>query len=279
MPRITKKDIYKEFGIDFVKHGKSTWHIQSPAGSIPPVLVDGNEKIGKGVYHFSTLPGCKDYNVTLANGKTVFIPGTCAGNCENGYCMRGRYAMQNVQNSLANKTVLAREHLDFLERAIMAQIKANKIKTVRIHVTGDFFSVEYLEMWKRIIASNPGTVFWTYTKETAAEKAFDEFENANIVKSNTPVIDGIDSKTNGYNFGHCDYIIAMYKFLKAMGKNVYICRCGIDDNQHCTNCTACAKCDVVLFLEHGTDYDAKSDPLYPELVNLINSQDDGFITK
>ena len=277
MPRITKKDIYKEFGIEFVKAGKTSWHINSPVGSIPPVLVDGNEKIGKGVYHFSTLPGCKEYNVTLANGETVYIPGTCAGNCENGYCMVGRYAMQSVRNSLANKTVLARENLEFLESAIMAQIKANKIKTVRVHVTGDFFSRDYLEMWKRIVKNNPGTIFWTYTKETAAENAFDGLENANIVKSNTPVLAGIDSKTNGYNFGHCDYIIALYKFLKAIGKSVYICRCGIDDNQHCTNCTACAKCDVVLFLEHGTDYNAKEDPLYPDLVELIESQDKSFI--
>ena len=106
MPRITKKDTYKEYGINFIKTGKTSWHIVTPIGDMPPVLVKGNKKIGN-VWHFSTLPGSKEYSVTLANGQRVTMCGTCAGNCENGYCMVGRYVMASVQNSLANKTVLA----------------------------------------------------------------------------------------------------------------------------------------------------------------------------
>lgn len=268
MPRITKKEIYKEFGIDFIKVGKSTWHIVSPVGDIPPVLVKGNKKIGN-VWHFSTLPGSKEYSVTLASGENVTMCGTCAGNCENGYCMVGRYVMASVQNSLANKTVLARDYMEFLNRAIRAQITADKIKALRIHVTGDFFSREYLNMWIDIVRDFPGVTFWTYTKETAAETAFDQFENANIVKSNIPGI--------GYNFGHIDYVIAIYNMLKDMGKSVYICRCGTDDMQHCDKCTACAKCEYVLFGEHGTDYDLKADPRYNEFSALVDSQDKSFI--
>lgn len=280
MPHITKKDIYQENGIELVKAGKSSWHIVTPIGHMPPVLVDGNKKIGKGVFHFSTLAGDLEYNVTIANGQKMTMRGTCAGTCENGYCVRGHYKVrQSVKNSLANKTLLAREHLDFLEKAINAQIKADNIKTIRIHATGDFFSVEYLEMWKRVITSNPNTIFWTYTKETNAEKAFDNLPNANIVKSNVPMLDNVNSTTNGYNFGHIDYIIALYNALKGLGKSVYICRCGIDENQHCTNCTACAKCDNVLFCEHGTEYNAKKDPRYNEFVELVNSQDKSFITE
>lgn len=52
--RITKKDIYKEFGIEY-KAGK----ILSPIGFINPLLVNGNSKIGDGVYHFSMLAGKK----------------------------------------------------------------------------------------------------------------------------------------------------------------------------------------------------------------------------
>ena len=268
MPRITKKDIYRENGIEFIKAGKSNWHIVTPIGHMPPVLVKGNEKIGN-VWHFSTLPGSKEYNVTIASGETVTMCGTCAGNCENGYCMVGRYAMANVQNSLANKTVLAREHLAFLNAAIRAQIKADKIDKVRIHVTGDFFSREYLDMWIGIVRDFPGVTFWTYTKEAAAEKAFDCFDNANIVKSNIPGI--------GYNFGHIDYVIAIYNMLKDIGKSVYICRCGTDDKQHCDTCTACAKCEYVLFGEHGTDYNLKADPRYNEFSAIVDGQDKSFI--
>lgn len=268
--RITKKDIYKEFGIDFIKAGKSNWHIVTPIGHMPPVLVAGNEKIGK-VWHFSTLPGSKEYDVTLANGNKETICGTCAGNCENGYCMGGHYKRrQSVKNSLANKTVLARDYMEFLDKAIRAQIIADHIDKLRIHVTGDFFSRAYLEMWTNIVKDFPATTFWTYTKEENAETAFDSFPNANIVKSNVPGA--------GFNFGHCDYIIAIYKMLKAMGKTVYICRCGIDDKQHCDKCTACAKAEYVLFLEHGTSYDPHKDPLFPEFERLVNEHGNIYLT-
>ena len=265
MPRITKRDIYREYGIEYFKAGKNAWHINTPIGHIPPVLVDGNDKIGKGVFHFSTLPGDLIYCVTLANGETVEMRGTCAGTCAGGYCVNGHYKRrQSVKNSLANKTELAREHMDFLKRAILAQIKADNIKFVRIHVTGDFFSRAYLNTWIEIIKANPDTTFWTYTKETAAENAFDSLPNANIVKSNIPEI--------GYNFGRAKYIIDIYNFLKGIGKPVYICRCGMDPNQHCTNCKGCAKSEYVLFLEHGTDYNAAVDPDFPALCKLIESQ-------
>ncbi len=270
---MTKKEIYAANGIQFDNKANK---ILSPIGWINPLLVDGNSKIGKGVYHFSTLAGSKEYTANI-NGEKVIVNGTCAGNCENGYCMRGNYNYQSCIDALAIRTVIAREYTSFCKAAIMAQIKAENVKTIRIHATGDFFSRAYLEMWKEIVKENPGVTFWTYTKETAAETAFDEFENANIVKSNVPALAGFDSDTNGYNFGHIDYIIALYDFLKAMNKSVYICRCGIDKNQHCTNCTACAKCENVLFIEHSTGYNAAKDPRYNEIVRLIESQDKSFI--
>ena len=266
MPKMTKKEIYKEFDIEFDnKSGK----ILSPIGWIPALLVDGNGKIGKGVYHFSTCPGTKEYSATI-NGVLYTTFGTCGSDCIGCYGMTGNFARYGY-DSLVVRTVIAREYMDFCRRAIMAQIKADSVKTIRIHATGDFFSVEYLEMWKDIIANNPGTVFWTYTKEYAAETAFDSFSNANIVRSNVLDI--------GYNFGHCDYIMSLYKALTGLNKSVYICRCGIDKNQHCTNCTACAKCENVLFLEHSTSYKAEKDPLYSEFVDLVNSQGDKFLTK
>ena len=262
---MNKSAVYKESGIEY-KAGK----ILSPIGWINPLLVDGNTKIGKTVYHFSTLAGNKEYTANI-NGEKIQVMGTCSCTCENGYCTKGNYNYQSVIDALAIRTIIAREYTDFCLVAIMAQIKADDIKTVRIHATGDFFSRDYLEMWKKIVKENPGVTFWTYTKEYGAEKAFDSFENANIVKSNVLDI--------GYNFGHCDYIIRLYKFLKGMGKSVYVCKCGIDKGHHCSNCTACAKCEYVLFLEHSTSYKAEKDPLYPVLVDLINSQDNSFITK
>ena len=262
--RITKKDIYKKYGVEF--DGKK---ILSPIGWIPALLVDGNGKIGEGVWHFSSCPGKREYSATI-NGAEFETVGTCGDDCPGCYGFTGNF-LRYGYDSLVVRTVIAREYMDFCERAIMAQLEADKIRTVRIHATGDFFSRDYLDMWTRIVKANPAVTFWTYTKEYAAEHAFDDIPNANIVKSNVLNI--------GYNFGHAGYICDLYKFLRDMGKTVYVCRCGIDNNQHCTNCAACAKCDYVLFLEHGTGYKPEKDPRFAEFVDLVNSQCDAYLTK
>lgn len=257
--RVTKKDIYKSYGIEFQDN-----RIKAPFfGWIPTLLVNGNEKIGKGVYHFSTLPTNKEYHVTC-NGKEYDIKGTCPCHCDGCYATKGNYNYSDVQAALAIRTLLARLYPNFVERAIIAQIKADKIEYCRIHASGDFDSIEYVEMWKDIVSECKGTKFWTYTKVKYAECAFNGFTNCNVVKSIVPEC--------GYNFGHCDYIIATYYELLKRGKSVYICRCGIDKNQHCNTCKGCSANEYVLFVEHSTAYKAEKDPAYTVLKELIESQ-------
>lgn len=256
---MNKKVIYAKYGIEY-KAGK----INTPMfGWIAPLLVDGNSKLGRGVWTFSTLAGNGWYHVEI-NGEPFDTKGTCPCNCKGCYAQTGFYNMANVKASLAIKTILARLYMDFVERAIMAQIEADNIKLCRIHAAGDFFSIEYIEMWERICKACENCLFWTYTKNAAAQSAFDDIPNANIVKSCVPGF--------GFNFGHCDYILKVYKALKAMGKSVYICRCGIDKNQHCVNCHGCANNEYVLFIEHSTSYKAEEDPAFPELKAIIESQ-------
>lgn len=274
MKKITKKDIYAKYGIIYrTSDGK----ILSPLfGWIKPLLVDGNAKIGKGAYHFSTLPTNRIYNVVI-DSKAYSVHGTCNCTCMNSdgkiscYATKGNYNFKSVIASLAKKTLLCYYHLNFVKRAIMAQIEADKIQLVRIHAAGDFYSMEYALMWKSVVDTFPTVTFWTYTKNKACESVFDTCANGNIVKSFLP---------NGkMNFGHCDHIIAMYETLKAAGKNVHICFCGIEKYagipaKHCTNCHSCATCDYVLFIEHSTDYQAEKDPLFPSLVKMILAQDE-----
>lgn len=260
---MTKKEIYASYGIEFDGKG----HIyHSRFGWIPCLLVDGNEKIGKGVYHFSTLPTNQIFHV-LINGMSFDVKGTCPCSCIGCYATKGNFQRypDKVLPGLALKTILIREDLDFVRRAIIAQIKADKIKMLRFHASGDFDNNGYIAITVEIVKACPECVFWTYTKNKNAEHAFDGLDNANIVKSMIPHV--------GFNFGHIDYIMAVYAELKRQGKSVYICRCGIDKNQHCNKCTACSKNDYVLFIEHSTEYKADKDPLYPEIVKLIESQE------
>lgn len=256
----TKKDIYKEFGIEF-QDGK----ILAPEfGLINPLLINGNAKLGKGVYTFSILAGnaLKTYTI---NGKEYELLATCPCNCPGCYAQNGCYRFPSCKESLARKTFLVRNFPEFVRNAIIAQIKADKIKLCRIHAAGDFYGLEYVKVWKDICAACPDCVFWGYTKFQAAEKAFQAVPNCNIVKSVLP-------GGTGFNFGTCEYILRAYAALKEAGKAVYICRCGIDKMQHCSNCKGCSKNEFVLFIEHGTAYDPASDPLFPVLRDIIEKQ-------
>ena len=257
--KMSKKAIYAEYGIEF-KDGK----INAPVfGWINPLLINGNAKLGKGVYTFSTLPTNQIFTVEI-NGMSFDVKGTCPCHCNGCYATKGFYNMPSVIISNAIKTILCRDYLDFVKRAIIAQIKADGVKLCRIHASGDFFSLEYITMWKEIAIVCGECVFWSYTKNTQAENAFDDVSNVNIVKS---LIHGY-----GFNFGHCDYILKVYRALVSMGKSVYICRCGVDKNQHCTNCKGCSKNDYVLFIEHSTEYKAEEDPCFAELKEIIEKQ-------
>lgn len=243
----SKKSVYAKWGIQYkgekiLYNGK--W--------IPELLKEGNTKTGEKVWTWSTLPGKN---------------GTCICDCEGCYAKTGFYRMQSVLESLKRNTEVVNDDIDFFYRAVSAQLEIIGQGEVRIHASGDFNTKnpeEYAETWKRIVSENSPFLFWTYTKIRRFETLFDDAPNGNIVKS---IVDGI-----GYNFGHCDHIIKAYNMLKKYGKNVYICRCGIDKNQHCEGCKYCATAEFVLFIEHSTSYKAEEDPLFPELKNIIENQ-------
>lgn len=248
MARLTKKDVYAKYGISY-----DDGHILYRGTWITELLKEGNSKTGKRVYTWSMLPG---------------TAGTCVCDCDGCYAKTGFYKTTSVNDSLEFNTALVNDDLDFFENAINAQLETLKAGQIRIHAAGDFNTKEpekYAATWRRIAEKNTSFVFWTYTKMRQFESLFDDLNNANIVKS---IING-----TGYNFGHCDYIIKVYTMLKNAGANVYICRCGIDKNQHCQDCTHCATCDFVLFIEHSTDYKAEKDPAYNELKAIIDAQE------
>lgn len=256
-----KRAIYGKYGIVY-KSGK----ISSPVGLISELLKEGNTKTGKAVYTFSLLPGTHNYTLDIGTEK-IIVCGTCICDCIGCYAETGFYKMENVKQSMAMNTCLVNNYIDFVERAIRAQLETLIRGEIRIHAAGDFNTENadcYTKMWHNIAKDFPSFRFWTYTKVRKYESLFDDLKNANIVKSIIPHV--------GVNFGHCDYIINAYYTLLSMGCSVYICKCGIDKNKHCENCGVCATYDFVLFLEHSTSYKAEQDPLYEKLCEIVNNQ-------
>ena len=262
--KLTKKEIYLKYSVHFdpSKNDK----VYSIIGWIPQLLKDGNGKTGKLVLTYSLLPGTALFEIDI-DGNIIVIKGTCCCDCDGCYAKAGRYNTETVIGSMGVNTYLTNNHIEFVYRCIMAQLEIMERGEIRIHAAGDFNTKDpdaYANMWHKIAEKNNTFRFWTYTKVKRFETLFDDLKNANIVKS---VIPGI-----GFNFGHCDYIINAYYTLKEMGKKVYICKCGIDKNQHCQNCGVCATYEYVLFIEHSTEYKAELDPLYPKLCEIANNQ-------
>lgn len=223
---------------------------------IKELLVNGNSKIGKNVYHFSTLPTCE-------NG------GTCFCTCEGCYGTKGNYNFVSTRKALTLRTNIVRSDLNWFIAEIIREILSHKIKYVRIHATGDFFSKEYTNAWIIIASVCKDTKFWTYTKSYG--HGFDDtlntlnsLPNVNIVQSLVPGC--------GFNFGHCEYVLDTYYKLISQGENPYICPCGTDDTVHCNECHKCSERKYVLFLEHSTGYKADKDSLFNTVAAIVANQ-------
>lgn len=231
----------------------------------PLPLVKGNSKIGGNVYHASTLPSNQVITAVLKDGSTISEKGTCPLTCEGCYGLRGNYKFNTTKKWLILRTRLLIKYPEIYFMLVKFQIIAEKIQYLRVHATGDFVHGEAIG-WAGIFSQFPRLIGWTYTKclHDNDIETLDSLSNFNIVDS---IVKGC-----GFNFGHIDYILATYETLKAQGKNPYICRCGIDKNQHCGNCTACSNHKNVLFIEHSTGYNASADPLYNKAVEIIDSQ-------
>ena len=261
MKKLTKKQTYEKYGIQM--EGDK---LVSPLGLINELLKEGNDKTGKRVWTFSILPGTGEFEMDI-NDYHIHTKGTCCCDCLGCYAKTGRYNQDNVIRSMIINTELVNHYIWFVRAAISAQLEYIGEGEVRIHAAGDFNTEnpeQYANMWFDIAEKFSTFLFWTYTKVKRFENLFDNLKNANIVKSVIPHI--------GVNFGHCDYIINAYYTLKELGKSVYICKCGIDKNQHCENCKVCATYEYVLFIEHSTSYKAEKDPLYNKLCEIINNQ-------
>lgn len=245
MKRICKKAAYAARGIVY-----AAGRILAPLGYgfIPELLKTGNVKTGRAV---------KTWSMSTS---------TCPCHCKGCYAETGCYRFANVRAALDRHADLARRALSFVENALRAQLSTFPAGTeIRIHAAGDFFSAEYVEMWRGIVKDFPALKFWTYTKYAPAVGAFDEFPNGNIVKSIVPGV--------GLNFGHCDYIANAYDKMKAAGMDVHICKCGIDPAHHCAGCAACSNHEFVLFIEHSTAYKAANDPALDRVRAIIAEQE------
>lgn len=118
--------------------------------------------------------GNKKYKLAGLRTRTFGLPAyesregfrTCpgAGLCRRGcYAQQGRYVCPSVKKAEERRLRLARRP-DLFRTIIGEELRQGRLDLVRIHDSGDFFSLGYLESWLELIAAFRATRFLAYTK-------------------------------------------------------------------------------------------------------------------
>ena len=117
----------------------------------PQLLVQGNEKLGPSLIWSFSLPAGS----------------TCPGKSElcwlfACYAAKGHYRRNAVQAKYLRNLRCTHEQ-SFIED-VTAEIRTWKIRVLRIHGSGDYYNLEYVQAWTEIARRNPQTRFYFYTR-------------------------------------------------------------------------------------------------------------------
>jgi len=82
---------------------------------------------------------------------------------ENCYALKGRFLWSNVKEAAKWRYKQSLKK-NFASRMIDEIARRKSIQYVRIHITGDFYSKEYIDKWAYIAAGFPHIIFRTNTK-------------------------------------------------------------------------------------------------------------------
>jgi hypothetical protein len=136
-----------------------------------------------------TLPA---HAVRLEDGRTLNVcpnAGACAKFC---YALNGTYLFRNVRGAHERNLVYVLDRLDEWKAQMMEELTHKRFRpngierlagydlqlddwaeqwrvtggaAIRIHDSGDFFTVDYLNAWLDIARATPDVLFYAYTKE------------------------------------------------------------------------------------------------------------------
>lgn len=128
----------------------------------------------------------KTIKLNRAHIVTFSLPAvdTCPGadKClKGGYCHAGNYRFKsNVDKQSINYAISQSDRFVDMVCTELAD-KWTYSRYVRIHPTGDFYSMDYFKKWVAIAIRNPGVIFYAYTKSI---DIIQEFKKADKIPVN-----------------------------------------------------------------------------------------------
>tara|TARA_R100000808_G_C2142767_1_gene150514 strand:- start:664 stop:1269 length:606 start_codon:yes stop_codon:yes gene_type:complete len=108
----------------------------------------------------------KIFNFSIPAYKTKGGKITCpfAKDCiKYCYAQKGNYTRFPIIQELMEKKYELTKQNNFVE-LMTNEIKKKKAKYIRIHDSGDFYSIKYLQKWVDIAIKNKDVIFYAYTK-------------------------------------------------------------------------------------------------------------------
>jgi hypothetical protein len=133
-----------------------TVHIPDTRGVVISPFGLGNLKIGPGVYTFSRLPGLPGRSSLGLPHYQEHAAGTCPGSSSE--CRSICYAVRPVQEQGAVFQMWKRNAGDEVP-----ELPADA-KLLRLHVSGDFDTVAYIQNWITRMTERPDVTMWVYTR-------------------------------------------------------------------------------------------------------------------
>jgi len=119
--------------------------------SQPAISENRNTKLGNLIFGWSITPGRRH----SCPGETNL----CRTRC---YAKHGFFAMPNVKQShVRNYTFTQDENFTAW---MITTLRMRDIRLMRVHVSGDFYSPEYVQKWIDIATASPQTTFFAYTR-------------------------------------------------------------------------------------------------------------------
>tara|TARA_R110000823_G_scaffold304556_1_gene426256 strand:- start:318 stop:947 length:630 start_codon:yes stop_codon:yes gene_type:complete len=111
----------------------------------------------KRVFNFGIIA-----NKSLEGKSTCPFAKGCLGVDYKCYAQKGAYAWPKVKDAYNNRYHLTLQ--DNFVDIMNESIQKKKVDILRLHDSGDFYSIKYLNKWVQIAKDNKNIIFYAYTK-------------------------------------------------------------------------------------------------------------------
>ena len=177
-------------------------------------LLSQNSKMKK----TSLKNNAKIFNFSIPAYKTKSGKVTCpfAAACvKYCYAQKGNYTRFPIVQELMEKKYEISKQNNF-NSLMNAEIKKKKATHIRIHDSGDFYSIKYLAKWIQIAEFNPSIIFYAYTKSIKF------FVDGLLLPDNMKIIFSEGSKTDELINPKTDRHARIFKNIDLLNASGYI---------------------------------------------------------